>query len=181
MRLLFLVLFLSYCTIPPVREEPLKSEFPQQEWTDWALNAFKNTALATYQPKDAKEFCPNGMTVNNWVHLLAALSFLESGYNPNSEYKENFKNGRGEYVISTGLMQLSRESAQGYKCPMNTQADLKDPKKNIECAVIIMAKWVTNDGVITSKTTPWRGAARYWSPFRFKLTKLKDRLSKWCE
>lgn len=149
----------------PVNDEvsPVKSLFPNQDWANyvWKLVADMPT------PGDQYILSKKGMTRTNWVHFFAAMAKHESNFKPELEYRENFKNGRGETVISTGLFQLSYESARSYGFTGITTEDLKDPYKNIEVAVAIMKKWVKADGVINGKHFgKYLGGARYWSVIR---------------
>lgn len=195
MRTILLVLILSACTtlstISPINKTvrpeslPFKSLFPKQEWTDHALASVRASKLVTITPKDAKEFCPNGMTERNWVHLLASMVKHESNFNPTLEYKENFTNN-GKPVISTGLFQISLDSSNRYGCGFKTHAEVKDPIKNISCSVKIIEWWLERDGVIAQKgsgKTPWLGSARYWAVLRQPKvdTKTKATLKKLCE
>jgi len=158
----------------------MKSLFPNQEWTDHALKMVRKYGLDKLHPKDEKEFCSYGMNEKNWVHLLAAMCKFESNFKPSTMYTENFKNSRGEWVISTGLFQLSYESVQGYGFT-ETTAGLKEPLRNIEIAVAILTHWVKRDGVISSSSN--KGGARYWSVLRpsGKLASVKRELRNNCQ
>lgn len=158
-----------------------KLNFPVKEWNDYALKEVQASKLLSINPVDAKEFCPNGMSANNWVNLLAAIVKYESNFKPSTTYKENFKNSRGEWVISTGLFQLSYESARGYGFSTTTEG-LKDPYLNIKIAVKILEKWVVQDKRIASGS-PYKGGSRYWSTLRptGKLSSVKATLKPWCE
>jgi hypothetical protein len=146
----------------PIEPDPEKSLFPNKEWVDYLWKLLDN------MPRASDEFAlcgPSGLTRQNWVHLFAAMAKHESNFRPTLEFKENFKNSRGEWVISTGLFQLSYESARGYGFTGITTEQLKNPYKNIEVAVKIMRTLVAKDGVVSSGPI-WRGAARYWSVLR---------------
>jgi hypothetical protein len=120
------------------------------------------------EAKDEKRFFKDGLTQENWVHLFAGMCNFESGFRPAHTYKEAFKNSRGEFVISTGLFQVSYESAAGYGFKGITTEQLKDPYKNIDVAVAIMRRLVTRDGIVASGTNNFNslGGARYWSVLR---------------
>jgi len=115
---------------------------------------------------DEKKLCPKGLTRENWVHLFAAMAKHESSFKPTLTYKENFKNSRGEYVISTGLFQVSYESSRGYGFSGITTEQLKDPFKNIEVAVKIMRTLVARHGVVSGNSGGWKGGSAYWSVLR---------------
>jgi hypothetical protein len=98
---------------------------------------------------------------------MAAMSRYDSSFNPSATYRENFKNSRGEYVISTGLFQVSYESSRGYGFAGITTEQLKDPYKNIDVAMAIMDKWATADGTIAGNgKSPYKGGSKYWSVLR---------------
>ena len=158
-----------------------KLNFPVKDWNDYALKEVKASRLLSVNPVDAKDFCPRGMSANNWVNLLAAMAKYESNFKPSTTYKENFKNSKGEWVISTRLFQLSYESARGYGFNTTTEG-LKDPYLNIKIAVKILDKWVVQDKRIAS-SSPYKGGSRYWSVLRptGKLSSVKATLKPWCE
>lgn len=161
-------------TPPPVKPATFRTIFPKQEWTDWALAAVQDAGLEFLKPLDATSFCPKGMSAHNWVHLLASMAKYESGFDPNQVYRESFG------VNSIGLLQLS-VSDKAYGCAFKAEADVKDPKKNIECAVKILKKWVPADEVISNSKN--KGGARYWSVLRptGKLSDVKVTLKPLCE
>ena len=161
--------------------KPFKSAFPSQEWTDYALKQVQLSNLPALNPKDASEFCPQGMSVRNYVHLLVGIAKFESSFNPAAEYREAFNDRNGKPVISTGLLQLSKESANGYGCGIKSQDDLKDPYRNIDCGLKILERWIERDGVIASSKAPWKGGARYWSVLRYKKQKIQEFIAPWCE
>lgn len=160
----------------PIPSGKLKSLFPKQEWTDLALAYVNYAGLDVLRPADGKSFCANGMSAHNWVHLLASMAKYESGFDPNQVYRESFG------VNSIGLLQLSvSDNAYGSGCAFRTESDVKDPAKNLKCAVTILKKWVMRDGVIQNSAN--KGGARYWSVLRNsgKLASVKSTLRGWCE
>jgi hypothetical protein len=159
----FMLVALSGCVSLPLPEQKITSLFPKQEWTDYVYEKCKSAAFTKIPMGDS--WYKN--TPENCVHLMAAMAKYESSFNASSTYKESFKNGRGEYVISTGLFQVSYESSRGYGFAGITTEQLKDPYKNIDVAIAILNKWATADGVIAgSGKSPYRGGARYWSVLR---------------
>lgn len=159
-----------------------KQIFPVKEWQEHAINTIKASKLAGYTPKDYNSFCPKWNDAN-YVALLGAMTKYESDFKPSTTYKENFKNSRGEYVISTGMLQLSYESARGYGFSDATTEKLKDPKYNITVAVKILEKWIKGDGLITSGGSPYKGGGRYWSCLRNsgKLSSVKSYMKQYCQ
>ena len=168
------------CQTPVTPPTPFKSAFPNKAWQEYAYSKL----VGMPEVSDGKEFCPKGMNRRNWVHLLAAIAFYESSYNPNAEYKEKFKNSRGEYIISTGLFQISYEQSRhrDYGNPNVTTEQLKDPFTNIDIAVKII-KRIVSDEVTNHTGSNWKGAARAWSVMRptGKLAQVKQRMKPWCE
>jgi hypothetical protein len=130
--------------------------------------------LLTAAPRDVEAYCPSYDDLNQeqrrayWVYLLSRLARFESSHDPSVSYEENFNDAQGNRVISRGLLQLSKESANGYGCGIGDATELHDPETNIRCGVRILNRWVAErDGVIAARINgQWRGAARYWSPFR---------------
>ena len=179
-NLLCLILFIG-CT-PSQQTKPLRSAWPSLDWQEYVYSKVANMPHA----KDGKEFCPNGLTQRNWVHMMASIAKHESNYDPKLVYKEKFKNSRGEFILSTGLHQISYEQSRhkDYGYPNVTTEQLKDPKTNIDIAVKIMRRLVTADGVVANHTgTTWKGGAKAWSVLRTtgKLQSVKDYMKKWCE
>ena len=144
-------------------------------WTVITQDAIERygQGLMSVVPDDIENFCPRYLDLTRgekgdfWVHLISKLAYYESNYNTNERYAENFLDRNGVPIISRGLLQLSKESANGYGCKIQNPLELYNPQTNISCAVRILTRWVTRDGVIVKKVGQhWRGIARYWSPFR---------------
>jgi hypothetical protein len=124
-------------------------------------------------PADITNFCANYSNLNIsdkknfWVYMLSAMSERESAQNPATTYTESFKDVNGKYVVSTGLLQISIESANGYGCGFTSQSQLTDPERNLACGIRILNRWIGGDGVVSGKSgSGWRGGARYWSTLR---------------
>lgn len=136
----------------------------------------KEFGLAELNPADIKNYFPGyaGASllkrVEFWTFFLSCMATKESGLNPATKFKESFSDSNGKRVISRGLFQLSVESVNGYKRfgiePTATVNLLHDPFYNLTSAMVILRRWIESDGVIASKTSPWRGGARYWSVLR---------------
>ena len=167
----------------------MKSLFPNQDWTDYLYSQVVAYGLDTMPVKDGAEFGIDG-TAESWVHLFAAMAKHESGFNPNQEFVEKDIEGN---PVSTGLFQIGYKAAVRYRLYARSPADratlkgmtstakMKDPLDNILLAVIIMARWVKEDGVIsrndgTAKDPDWKGGARYWSVLRDGAPKIKRTL-----
>jgi len=159
---------------------------PGPEWTKQTLDAINQygTDLIEALPSDGDLYCKSykDLNVDNrkafWVYLISALAEYESNFDPAVTFDETTVDPKmltreGKPIISRGLLQISRESANGYGCGISTAKELHDARTNISCAVRILNRWVGRDKVISGRSAgKWRGAARYFSPFR-NATKLK--------
>lgn len=151
-----------------------KLAWSNADWDKALYAAIDASTLAKSSIKDTADFCPSYKSLTTaqrrefWATFLVAMAKRESGYKPATTFKESFKNGKGEYVVSTGLFQLSYESASqtAYGCGKLTTEDLKDPLKNIQCATKIVSRWVSKDGYAAGKKGSNLGCGRYWSVCR---------------
>lgn len=146
-----------------------------RQWTTIAHNAIDTLApeLVTIVPTDIDAFCPgyrNASPANRrafYVSLLSELAKFESNFDPSVRFTESITDAAGRRVVSRGLLQISQESANGYGCAIADPEQLHDPATNLQCSVRILARWVGRDQVIAGYSSgAWRGASRYWSPFR---------------
>lgn len=157
---------------------PMNWDGKHKDYKDWtaysydAVTEFGKDMLAS-NPIDIKTFCPNYRSLGEenkkmfWVHLLSSMTEFESGFKPETKFQEGFKDNNGDYIISRGLLQLSIESARGYKCNLIDATDLHSAQKNLECGVRIMNRWLKEDGRIAGQVDgKWRGGARYWAVLR---------------
>lgn len=159
-------------------------------WTKHAEQAVDKygQSLLSVQPADGELFCKSYANLsqdnrrNFWVHMVSALAKYESSYNPKVTFDEttvdpNMITSQGKPIISRGLLQISKESANGYGCRISDPEELHEPEKNISCAVRILNRWVGRDKLISGREDgKWKGAARYFSPFRneTKLSSLQN-------
>lgn len=168
MRILLVALLLAGCaTVPQEPAKPVvveaqsyKADWQNQLWTDVLANS-----IVTYG-KDMK--APEGCDkVKYFTMLMSSLARFESAFKPETSYTEKFPDANGVRVVSRGLFQLSQESVNGsrYKCGIKDAKALHDAKTNIECAVKVANALIRENGVLTG-SNPWKGLARYWSPFR---------------
>lgn len=162
---------------PTYSGELFPDHWPKAEFRAAAIKALQDHggALLTFSPKDKAEWCwKNDETpVSFYNRLFSAIAKFESNYKPDATYLESFRenNGKGERVLSTGLMQNSRESCtKTYKFPA-TKETLKDPYTNLACSAKIFARWVPSHGVIAQDSK--LGGAIYYSTLRGWI-KLKD-------
>jgi len=131
-------------------------------------------------PADVAQFCPkySGLSLEQkkmfWIYLVSSIAELESGFKTTATYKENFNDSSGHKVISRGLLQISLESGNDYGCGIKNGEALFNSQVNLNCGVRILNHWIDKDGRIAGKGGGhWLGAARYWAPFRTKLSKIK--------
>lgn len=140
------------------------------EWKEMIRKNIRLPMLAV-NPSDIKQYCNGWETMGYlertefYVDLFTELCRFESNFDPNCIYKEDFDDVNGNPVISTGLFQVSVESLAGYKFHVK-QTSLLNPEVNIQAMLTIASKWIIEDGRISSDERPWKGLARYWSPFR---------------
>lgn len=161
---------------PEVKEFEYVAQWSNPEYTKILLEALEKYGqpMLNNAPKNFAEYCKKpfaNLTMAErkqfYLTLFSSLAFYESSFKPNTTFRENFKDQKGNYVISAGLMQLSVESGNAYGCGLKSTNDLLDPKTNLECAVRIANRWVgERDFMLHSKTSPWLGFSRYWSPYR---------------
>ena len=165
---------------PVAQPDPIWADWdhhPQgQIWTSLTHDALMadSTALLSTIPGDIETFCPNYEKLDTenrvrfWIALISSLARLESGHDPDTSYVESFKDQHGNFVVSRGLLQISIESGRGYNCEIPDAQSLHQAEVNLTCGVKIMNRWVgERDLVLRARENgKWRGAARYWSPFR---------------
>lgn len=152
----------------PIPAEEYKYKWKNAKWTKILEDAIRFSKLANMPAKDWKQFHfkKNIGTIEEWAKVMVEMAYWESKFKPEATYKENFRNSKGQYIYSRGLFMLSKESGNGYGCGFVSEKDVNDVKKNIECAVKIMERWLIRDGVIHTDRSPYRGGARYWAVLR---------------
>lgn len=89
--------------------------------------------------------------------FLSALAKYESTWKPTAV------GGGGRWY---GLLQILPATARHYGCRARSGAALKDGSANLACAIRIMARTVTRDGVIHARKPRWSGVAADWGPMR---------------
>lgn len=124
-----------------------------------------------------------------WMIFLSALSKTESDFNPNEAYYEE------DHTVSTGLLQIDGASANRWCGKLGNELhknsfsdhDMKDPKMNLQCGMIIMQKQMQGapspeDGhklrpeLIGRLFTP---RAFYWAPLSDKNPGSQNNVIKW--
>ena len=129
-------------------------------WTRAALAALKDhgKALPAMVPADIAEWCPAYATATPagrrafWVGFLSALVKHES------TYRSHAVGGGGRWY---GLTQILPATARGYGCRARSGDALKHGPDNLSCALRIMARTVSRDGVVSRGM---RGVAADWGP-----------------
>jgi len=153
------------------------------EWTDLIYKTIKEKGKDLLSTEvedgdryyDGYNYLEDDQKINFWAYLFSSVVQLESYFNPESYYRENFRDNNGKYIVSRGLFQLSIESGRGYGCDIPTEQSLHDYRINIVCAVTIMNRWVKRDKRIGSYNLGHKGGARYWAVLRgSKRTKIQN-------
>lgn len=154
-----------------------------ETWTKFTITALAElgSELLAAPLSDSADYCPN---YNNlvkverakvWLALISGIVLFESSFRPAAFFMEEFKTNSNQRVISRGLMQISRESANLYGCGIGKETELEDPETNIRCGIRILSRLVTTERRLrggterlmnNSKVVEWHGAARYWSVLR---------------
>ena len=145
-------------------------------WTGITVRALDTIgdAMLEVVPADIKYYCPRFAKLERperiefYVQLISSLASHESSLREKETYTESFVDSSNTKVVSRGLLQISKEAANLYGCKIEDGTELQTAVRNLRCGVRIMSKWITTDGVIAHKNDEgkWRGAARYWAPFR---------------
>jgi hypothetical protein len=152
-----------------------RSSASRIEWSDHAFEEIRRQGdvLTESEPKDVGQFCSNYSSLRKdekrefWVHLISAMSELESSHKASLQYRESFRNSQGQQIVSRGLLQLSLESANAYGCRFKKASYLDDPLRNLSCGIKILGHWVGRDGRIAGRVKKgWRGGSRYWAVLR---------------
>lgn len=135
---------------------------PQSDdWTKSAVSSLRShgSSLPTMVPRDIETWCPGYVTASQedreafWVGLISALAKHESTWNPNAV------GGGGRWF---GLLQITPSTARLYGCDARSGAALKNGSENVDCAIRIMSRTVSRDGVVSHGM---RGVAADWGPF----------------
>ena len=169
-------------TVPPPAERPAQAVAawdgrPQAaQWTEIVLDELDSSGagLLGTEIADADALCPAYPELTPaerklfYLGLVSRMAQFESGFDPETRFTESFTDSTGQRVVSRGLLQLSIESARGYQgCSPPTAQSLHDPRTNLHCGIVILNRWVSQDGVVGERVGGgWRGGARYWSVLR---------------
>lgn len=129
---------------------------------------------------DVESYCPRYRQLNNsgralfWSHLVAAMSYFESGYVPTVRYHESTMGKdpvTGQPVYSEGLLQMSYSdttwapfcefdwSVDKHLSPTDPRKTILTPERNLSCGIGILAGQIRRRGRITLPI----GGGAYWS------------------
>jgi hypothetical protein len=137
-------------------------------WTNWLSDDLETdgAALIDLIPADAAEFCTTWPKLTRrgrkqvWITLISAIAKHESDFDPHGSFEEPPPLSER----SIGLMQLSLSDAEEFHCDFTTEAQIEGARRNLDCAVRILAQLIPPDGVIGGGLGEDRlGAAGYWS------------------
>lgn len=141
------------------------------EWTSALVSAVRNSKLPDLVPADIASFTSAYGSIDEriafWANLISMMAKFESGWNPKAVYVEpDIRDAQGNNVASSGLLQISIESARSYGFK-GTAQDLFDPIKNLQCAVMIIENRIQKHRTLTGQVAgKWQGVASYWSVMR---------------
>lgn len=150
----------------PVVAEPIKVERLPLAWGSkspaWDKAIYDE--LATLPDVELPTLpCKTLKTKDCAAQLLSIIAKRESNFDPSVKYNET---GHLSGVVSRGLLQISKDSANGYGCNITDEKQLHDPVINLKCGVKILSKWAKTDKTLIDQ--PKLGCARYWSTCRSK-------------
>lgn len=138
-------------------------------WTRTLCDSLNSSSLLSQNPQDIASYCPRysslqpAQRMQFWIYFMTVMASYEtSNFNPNDTSDVEYF---GADNASIGLFQMSH----GDGCPgIRNNNDLRDPNKNIQCAVYKLNQLIGRDHVIAAGggNSDSRGAARYWGPFR---------------
>jgi hypothetical protein len=131
-----------------------------EDWSVAAMQAIESAPrdLTDLVPADIDTWCPGyennppQLRAAFWVGTVSALARYESNFNPQAQ------GGGGAWQ---GLLQISPATARHYGCDATTPEELRDGKANLQCAIRIMSRTVTRDGVVAAGD---EGIAADWGP-----------------
>ncbi|RVV99088.1 ABC transporter permease [Mesobaculum littorinae] len=134
-------------------------------WSAEVLSALRRhgAPLVKTVPRDIATWCPGYASAPPearrafWNGFLSALAKYESTYRPTAV------GGGGRWY---GLLQILPATARHHGCKAGTGGALKDGGANLSCAIRIMSRTVTRDGVIHAKSPRWSGVSADWGPMR---------------
>lgn len=144
-----------------------------EAWSEATMEAIDEAPrdLRDIVPADIDDWCPGyrnnppHLRAAFWVGTVSALARYESTFN------ERAVGGGGAWH---GLLQISPATARGYGCEATTATELHDGEANLECAIRIMSRTVTRDGVVAAGD---EGIAADWGPMA--NDSLREKMREW--
>ena len=120
-----------------------------ENWSVASMKAIEDAPrdLRDLVPADIDDWCPGyennppQLRAAFWVGTVSALARYESNFNPQAQ------GGGGAWQ---GLLQITPSTARLYDCEATTPEELRDGEANLECAIRIMSRTVTRDGVVSA-------------------------------
>ncbi len=146
------------------------------EGRDWSVAAMRAIDAAPRDlrevvPADIDAWCPGyernppHLRAAFWVGTVSALARHES------TFREDAVGGGGAWH---GLLQISPATARGYGCEAATGEALRDGEANLACAIRIMSRTVSRDGVVAAGGG---GIAADWGPM--SREGLREQMREW--
>lgn len=129
-------------------------------WTRAALSALKDhgKALPQMVPADIVDWCPAYPTASLAARRAFWVGFLSALVKHESTYRSHAVGGGGRWY---GLTQILPATARAYGCRARNGDALRHGPDNLSCALRIMTRTVTRDGVVSRGM---RGVAADWGP-----------------
>lgn len=165
-----------------VRPEPRPIFTAAARWDDtrhgeaWSVAAMRAIDAAPHDlpdliPADIDSWCPGyernprHLRAAFWVGTVSALARYESTFNPRAV------GGAGAWH---GLLQIAPATARAYGCEADSGEALRDGEANIACAIRIMSRTVSRDGVVAARG---RGIAADWGPM--SRQPVREQMQEW--
>ncbi len=144
-----------------------------QDWSVAAMRALDAAPrdLREVVPADIDAWCPGyegnppHLRAAFWVGTVSALARYESTFD------EGAVGGGGAWH---GLLQISPATARGYGCEAASGEALRDGEANLACAIRIMSRTVSRDGVVAAGGG---GIAADWGPMSREA--LREQMREW--
>ncbi|WP_246849310.1 transglycosylase SLT domain-containing protein [Rubellimicrobium arenae] len=144
-------------------------------WSEAAMKAIDSAPhnLTDLVPADIESWCPGyernpaHLRAAFWVGTVSALARYESNFNPRAQ------GGGGAWQ---GLLQISPATARHYGCDATSAEALRDGEANLQCAIRIMSRTVSRDGVVAAND---RGIAADWGPM--SNPELRENIREWVQ
>lgn len=144
-----------------------------EAWSEAAMRAIDAAPrdLRAVVPADIDAWCPGyegnppHLRAAFWVGTVSALARFESNFD------EGAQGGGGAWQ---GLLQISPATARQHGCEAASSGALRDGEANLACAVRIMSRTVSRDGVVAAGG---RGIAADWGPM--SRESLREQIRAW--